>query len=147
MRSSSIEGRGFWPTGTGAWVRLGLVVVLGAAALAAPSVGLAKTGAIYTDSQTVEFTVVPSAPATTTSTTATTLRAAAAPVAAAPATTPPSAPADQPTASPSATPQPTATTTSPSASPTAAPAATTAAPTTAPTWPHRLHRPAALHHG
>jgi|GEM_PF-2172272 len=65
MRSSSTEKRGFWPGDAGAWARLALVVALGVGALVAPAVGVGKTGAIYTDTETVGFDVGTSAPPTT----------------------------------------------------------------------------------
>ncbi|MBN9375060.1 MAG: hypothetical protein J0I40_06660, partial [Cellulomonas sp.] len=71
MRSSSTDrpdprptGAGPRPAGAGAWLRLALVGVLGAAALVAPS-AVGRTGAIYTDSATVGFTVLPSSAPTT----------------------------------------------------------------------------------
>lgn len=69
MRSSSTEPaagrrRPFLPAGAGAWARLAVVALLGAGALAgpvAPQVG--RTGALYTDAETVGFDVgVPPAP-------------------------------------------------------------------------------------
>ena len=71
MRSSSTDRAGSPPAGAAAWVRLALVALLGAAALVAPAAGVGRTGAIYTDSATVGFTVVSSAPPTTTSATTT----------------------------------------------------------------------------
>jgi hypothetical protein len=65
MRSSSTEQRGFWPGDAGAWARLALVVTLGVGALVAPAVGVGKTGAIYTDTETVGFDVGTSAPPAT----------------------------------------------------------------------------------
>lgn len=114
MRSSSTDRRGPRPANAGAWVRLALVGVLGAAALVAPS-AVGRTGAIYTDTQTVGFTVVPSAsPAPTTSPTSgpttsptsdpTATAAATAPVAGAPAE-----PAPTPSEEPNPTPTPTVT--------------------------------------
>ena len=120
MRSSSTDrrerppaGAGPRPAAAGAWLRLALVGLLGVAALVAPS-AVGRTGAIYTDSQSVGFTVLPSsAPATpvpTTSPTSDPTATAAAPaLVAAPAGPATPTPSDAPTADP--TPQPSATAT------------------------------------
>ncbi|HEY0118119.1 MAG TPA: hypothetical protein VGC04_05000 [Cellulomonas sp.] len=63
MRSSSTDKRAFWPGDAGAWARLSIVVALGAGALAAPAIGtVGATGAIYTDSETAGFDLIPSPP-------------------------------------------------------------------------------------
>jgi hypothetical protein len=121
MRSSSTDRAGAPAAGAAAWVRLGLVAVLGAAALVAPAAGVGRTGAIYTDSETAGFTVVPSAPPTTTSPTTAPL-AAVPPVTTPPALPTPATPSG-PTPSPSSSALPTAT-----AVPTPAPALPTPAP-------------------
>jgi len=63
MPSSSTEAgaRRFLPAEGGAWLRLGLVLILGLAAVAAPS--LERTGAVLTDSATASGTVYSSADA------------------------------------------------------------------------------------
>lgn len=112
MRSSSTDRP--QPGGAGAWVRLALVGVLGAAALVAPAAGIGRTGAVYTDSATVGFTVFPSAPPTTpaptTSPTAgpTATAAVTSPLTAA-AMTAPSTGTVTPTPSATPTPEPSAT--------------------------------------
>ena len=128
MPSSSTDRREFRPGDAAAWVRLSLVVVLGAGALVVPAIGL--TGAIYTDSATVGFDVYSSpAPTTTTTTTAAPVLAPA-PLAAPAMVT---APVSSPTPTPSPTPEVTAATATPTPSPTATPAPTTSPTATAPT--------------
>ncbi len=63
MRSSSTEAEPFLPRGSGAWVRLTLVVLLGSAAVVGPAIG--RTGAIYTDVETVGVEVVGPTPTAT----------------------------------------------------------------------------------
>jgi hypothetical protein len=89
---------------------LALVVVLGVGAFLAPSVGIGKTGAIYTDSETAGFDVTTNPPPPTTAPTdpaATPTDPAASPTDPTPpdpATTAPTDPGADPTADPSATP-------------------------------------------
>jgi len=133
MRSSSTEPRRRGDAG--AWLRLTLVGVLGAAALAAPVAGIGRTGALYTDSATVTFTVVPSAPAPTptpsptpTPTTSAGATAAALAPAALLAPAPTAAATPTPTSSPTSSPQPTA-------SPSSQPPTTTLRLRPHPSWP------------
>lgn len=131
MRSSSTEPpgqgappttprrRGFWPGGVGAWTRLSLVVVLGAGALVAPAIG-ATTGALYTDTETAGFDVIPSVPPTPPTPEATTTAPAETTPEQAPAALTAEAPVLPPSGSEAATDAPT-TSSAPAPTPTATP--------------------------